>query len=102
MISGELILICMCHYWRALLIQQRFRVNDLSYYGRKQAERALDKSRGEYELEQRTDFGVALVGTSRVRYLLYKNKVDQVMAWMELMMLLGDEPVSIFNLDETR
>lgn len=65
----------------------------------KHVQRNLDKSRGEYELEQRTDFGVALVNTSRVRYQLYKNQVDQVMAWMELMILIGEEPVSIFNLD---
>ena len=65
----------------------------------KHAKRALDKSRGEYELEQRTDFGVALVNTSRVRYQLYKNEVEQLIAWMELTMLLGDEPASVLDLD---
>jgi len=63
------------------------------------ARRALDKSRGEYELELRTNFGIALVNTTRVSYLTYKNKVDQMMAWMEMAMLTGDDPVSILDIN---
>jgi len=65
----------------------------------KQAQRALDKIRGEYELEIKTNLGSALVNTSRIRYQLSKNKVEQVLAWMQLTMLVGHDPISVLDLN---
>ncbi len=42
----------------------------------KAADRALDKKRGEYDLELRTDYGDTLVNASRVRYEKTKNNFD--------------------------
>ncbi len=61
------------------------------------ADRALDKSRGEYELELRTDYGDTLVNTSRVRYLQTKNKFDTIVAAMRLTMLTGQMPRSVID-----
>jgi outer membrane protein TolC len=61
------------------------------------AERALDKSRGEYELELRTDYGDTLVNTSRVRYEQARNRFDTIIAAMQLAMLIGEPPRSIIE-----
>jgi outer membrane protein TolC len=61
------------------------------------AERALDKSRGEYELELRTDYGDTLVNTSRVRYEQAKNRFDTIIAAMQLALLTGKSPRSIID-----
>ena len=61
------------------------------------AERALDKSRGEYELELRTDYGDTLVNTSRVRYEQARNRFDMIIAAMQLALLSGEAPRSIIE-----
>jgi len=61
------------------------------------AERTLDKRRGEYELELRTDYGDALVNTSRVRYQQAKNSFDMIIAAMQLALLTGESPRSIIE-----
>lgn len=62
-----------------------------------QAERELDKSRGEYELELRTNLGDSLVNTSRVRYERAKNDFELILAWMRLALLGGDSPESVIE-----
>ncbi len=59
------------------------------------AERALDKSRGEYELEIRTDFGDSLVRISRARYDKASNDYELIIEKMQLALLLGEDPVSV-------
>lgn len=61
------------------------------------ADRVLDKSRGEYELELRTDYGDAMVTTSRVRYLQMKNKFDTIITAMQLVMLTGQMPQTVIE-----
>jgi len=61
------------------------------------AERALDKSRGEYDLELRTDYGDTLVNSSRVRYEQSKNDFDIILASMRLLMLIGESPRSVID-----
>lgn len=59
------------------------------------ADRALDKSRGEYELELRTDYGDTLVNSSRIRYEQNKNNFAMIVAAMRLTMLVGLPPRSV-------
>lgn len=67
------------------------------------AERELDKSRGEYELELRTNLGDSLVNTSRVRYERAKNDFELVLAWMNLALLSGDFPEAVIaNMGEAK
>jgi outer membrane protein TolC len=61
------------------------------------AERVMDRRRGEYELELRTDLGDALVNTSRVRYEQSKNHFDMIVAAMRLAMLTGLAPRSVID-----
>jgi len=61
------------------------------------AERVLDKRRGEYELELRTDYGDAQVNTSRIRYEQSKNNFDMIVTAMRLAMLIGQSPRSIID-----
>lgn len=57
----------------------------------------LDRARGEYELEMRTHLGDAMVNTSRVRYEQARNDYQQVLAWMKLYVLIGNEPEEILK-----
>lgn len=57
----------------------------------------LDKARGEYELEIKTHLGDAMVNTSRVRYEQAKNQYEQTLAWMELYLLIGNDPEQLFK-----
>ena len=61
------------------------------------ADRALDKSRGEYDLELRTDYGDTLVNASQVRYEKAKNNYDIIVASMRLLMLIGQSPRSVID-----
>jgi outer membrane protein TolC len=63
----------------------------------KAADRELDKSRGEYDLELRTDYGDTLVNTSRVRYENAKNNFDIIVTSMRLLMLIGQSPRSVID-----
>jgi outer membrane protein TolC len=63
----------------------------------KAADRALDKSRGEYDLELRTDYGDTLVNASRVRYQKAKNNYDIIVTSMRLLMLIGQPPRSVID-----
>lgn len=63
----------------------------------KSANRTLDQRRGEYDLELRTDYGDALVDTTRVRYQQTKNNFDTIVAAMRLLMLVGQSPRSVIN-----
>ena len=78
------------HYWQRITEWQamsRALDSELQY-----ASRALDKSRGEYELERRTDFGQALVRISDIRYRKAKNDFQLQIAIMQLAMLSGHPP----------
>ena len=59
----------------------------------------LDKARGEYELEIRSDLGDAMVNTSLVRYKQAKNRYQLALAWMQINILTGDDPFSIIRQD---
>lgn len=61
------------------------------------AARKLDKARGEYELELKTDFGVSQVDTSKAQYDLARNEFDLVLAQMKLALLLGQEPANVLR-----
>jgi outer membrane protein TolC len=62
----------------------------------------LDKARGEYELEIRSDLGDAMVNTSRVNYQQAKNRYQLALAWMQLNLLTGDDPLDIILSANTR
>jgi outer membrane protein TolC len=57
----------------------------------------LDRARGEYELEIKTHLGDAMVNTSRVRYEQARNDYEQALAWMELYLLIGNNPEDILS-----
>ena len=59
------------------------------------AERALDKSRGEYELELRTDFGDSLVRVSRIRYESASTQYQLAIERMKLALMQGEDPLEI-------
>ena len=59
------------------------------------ASRALDKSRGEYELERRTDFGDAQVRVSQVRYQKAENDYRLQIEKMQLALITGRHPASV-------
>ena len=59
------------------------------------ASRALDKSRGEYELERRTDFGDAQVRVSEIRYRKAKNDYQLQIEKMQLALITGQNPVDL-------
>jgi len=58
----------------------------------------LDRARGEYELEIKTHLGDAMVNISRVRYEQARNDYEQALAWMELYLLIGNNPEDILSL----
>lgn len=59
------------------------------------AYRALDRSRGEYELELRTDFGDAQVRISKVRFDKATNDYALVIEKMRLALMIGEDPADI-------
>jgi outer membrane protein TolC len=63
------------------------------------SELELDRARGEYELEMITDLGDAMVDTSRVKYERAKNDFEQALAWMNLYLLIGENPEKILKHD---
>jgi outer membrane protein TolC len=63
----------------------------------KAADRVLDKNRGEYDLELRTDYGDSLVNSSRVRYEQSKNNFDIIVTSMRLLMMIGQPPRSVID-----
>lgn len=67
---------------RALAISQQY------------ASRALDKSRGEYELELRTDFGDAQVRVSEMRYKKAQTDYQLQIEKMQLALLIGADPTA--------
>lgn len=64
------------------------------------AELEFDRARGEYELEIRATLGDAMVNTSRVRYEQARNKYELALAWMQLYLVLGNNPEQILNIDD--
>ena len=81
--------------WQKIL-QLRVRHEELKVSASR-AELELDRARGEYELEIRTDLGDAMVNTSRVRYEKSKNDFDLVLAWMQLYLLTGKNPEHLLS-----
>jgi outer membrane protein TolC len=80
-----------------LQLNQLFRRAGELHTAEQRAERALDKSRGEYDLELRTDYGDTLVNTSRVRYEQAVNRFDILLGMMQLAMQLGNAPQQVLE-----
>ena len=81
--------------WQKLLqLQTRKQELDVAV---SRAELELDRARGEYELEMRTHLGDAMVNTSRVKYERAENDYAQALVWMELYLMIGNDPQDILN-----